>query len=465
MKTIKTLGLMTACVLSSLTMKAQTDMAFDKIRVSGPAKVTLKQGDATGITMENSNQSIRNIASTTSDGWLVITGSDDDIIVTAKQLTKIDISGSGKLESEDLFKTDAIDLYVTGAGKIEMKLDAQNVKCVISGSGKMELAGSAQEMNVEISGSGKIDAEHFKVNKCTANISGSGKCLVDVTDELTSNISGSGSVYYITKPTTLNNNISGVGRVSDADVAMKDTTRITFGKKKILIIDGDGKSVRIGFKDTVNTSAQKVKSHWAGFEMGINTLVDQNFSTTPPAGYEFLKPRIEKSIALNFNLVDAEFKLYRRNIMLVTGFGFSINNYRFKSDAYLAPGTDSMVVISDPTVTLKKNKLVAEYINVPLLLEFNTSQNSKHTFHFATGVIGGFRVASRVKLVSSTNGDESKIKMYDDFNLNPFRCDATVRLGYGDFTLFASYGLLNMFKDNRGPDVVPFTAGIKLVGW
>lgn len=38
--------------------------------------------------------------------------------------------------------------------------------------------------------------------------------------------------------------------------------------------------------------------------MGINTLVDQNFSTTPPSRYGILKPRIEKSIALNFNLVD-----------------------------------------------------------------------------------------------------------------------------------------------------------------
>ena len=253
--------------------------------------------------------------------------------------------------------------------------------------------------------------------------------------------------------------------MDDANAIEKDTTRITFGKKKVLIINGEGSSVRIGFKDTVNITPDKVKSHWVGFEMGINTLVDQNFSTTPPSGYGFLKPRIEKSIALNFNLVDAEVKLYRRNIMLVTGFGLSINNYRFKSDAYLAPGVDSIVAISDPDVSLTKNKLVAEYINVPLLIEFNTSENPKRTFHLATGVIGGFRVASHLKLIKSSNGDAAKVKIYDDFNLNPFRCDATVRLGYGNFTMFGSYGLLNMFKDNRGPDMVPFTAGISFAGW
>lgn len=114
-------------------------------------------------------------------------------------------------------------------------------------------------MKVDISGAGKIDAENFKVKTCTANISGSGKCLVDVTDELTSNISGSGSVYYISKPTVLNNNITGVGRIGDANTEVKDTTRITLGKTKILIIDDEGSTVRIGFKDTINTEVKKLK--------------------------------------------------------------------------------------------------------------------------------------------------------------------------------------------------------------
>ena len=151
--------------------------------------------------------------------------------------------------------------------------------------------------------------------------------------------------------------------------------------------------------------------------------------------------------------------------MLVTGIGFSINNFRFNSDAYLAPDADSVVAVSDSSLNLTKNKLVAQYINVPLLIEFNTSENPKRTVHFATGVIGGVRVGSHVKMVKSTNGEESKIKIYDDFNLNPFRCDATVRMGYRNFTVFASYGLLELFKDNKGPDMVPFTAGIKFIGW
>ena len=456
-----------AAFLFATSSFAQTGLTFDKIRVSGPASVELRQGEVAGISIEgdNTTQNLRTISNTTEDGWLVISGSADDIVVTANKLTKIDISGSGKLESEGVFNTDEVELKVTGAGKMDLNLVAQKVKCVISGAGKIELEGSANAMQVDISGAGKIDAENFKVKTCTANISGSGKCLVDVSDELTSNISGSGSVYYITKPANLNNNVSGAGRVADANVEVKDTTRISLGSKKILIIDGDGSSVRIGFKDSVKTEPEEIKSHWAGFEMGVNMLMNDDFSTTPPAGYEFLEPRIEKSIAINFNLIDYELKLYRRNIMLVTGLGYSINNFRFKSDQYLAPNANTVTGVGDSLVNLTKNKLVVNYINVPLLLEFNTGKNPNRNFHFATGVIGGLRVASHVKLVQEINGDESKKKVYDDFNLNPFRCDATVRMGYGKFTVFASYGLVGIFKDGEGPEMYPFTAGVKFIGW
>ncbi|HMT29130.1 MAG TPA: head GIN domain-containing protein, partial [Bacteroidia bacterium] len=255
MKTIKLAGSLMAAFLFATSSFAQTGLTFDKIRVSGPASVELRQGEVAGISIEgdNTTQNLRTISNTTEDGWLVISGSADDIVVTANKLTKIDISGSGKLESEGVFNTDEVELKVTGAGKMDLNLVAQKVKCVISGAGKIELEGSANAMQVDISGAGKIDAENFKVKTCTANISGSGKCLVDVSDELTSNISGSGSVYYITKPANLNNNVSGAGRVADANVEVKDTTRISLGSKKILIIDGDGSSVRIGFKDSVKT--------------------------------------------------------------------------------------------------------------------------------------------------------------------------------------------------------------------
>jgi|SRR5688572_21118457 len=449
-----------------LLIHAQSIQSFNKIRVASNASVILKQGEVLSIVLDEENsQDASRYFTINNDGWLVISGNpDEDIYVTVPSINKVEISGTGSLESEGTFNAPELELLIIGVGQVEMNIVSNYVKAVISGAGKIEFAGTADSIDIDISGSGKIDAENLKVRKCSANISGSGKCLVDVTEELNTNISGSGSVYYATPPAIINNNVSGSGKVGDIYTAGTDTTRITLGKTKILIVDEEGKDVRFSFKDGFSTS-DKVKSHWAGFELGVNLLMNDDFSNNAPEGYDFLDQRPEKSIAVHFNLADYEVQLYRRHIMLVTGIGFTINNYRFNSDSYLAPDSSNVTAIGGPAFTLSKNKLVTDYINIPLLIEFNTSENKKRTFHFATGVIGGIKVASHLKLVEDSGDNEVKNKIYDDFNVNPWRADATVRLGYRNFTVFGSYGLTSFFKTDKDPELHTLTVGLRLVGW
>lgn len=465
MKTINKVLLVFAAAISVTAATAQ--QSFNKIRISGPGAVTLRQGENAMVTTGSMTSVAGSFYHINDDQWLVVSGNtDEEVVIIAPDIKQIDISGIGKLETDGIFKANEIEVRVTGAGKIELNTEATKVRAVISGAGKVELQGKADELRVDISGSGKVDAENFKVGECIANISGSGKCMVDVTNKLTSNISGSGSVYYVNRPAEVINNVSGSGRVSASTAVEKDTTRIVFGKKKILIIDGDERSVRIGFKDTVSTCKNElVHAHWAGFELGINTFMNSDFGTDLPPGYSFLELRDEKSVAVNFNIMDYELKLFKRNIMLVTGLGLTYNNYRFKSDSYLASNTSQVTPVTATGVNLKKNKLVASYLTVPLLIEFNTSSNPRKTVHLAAGVIGGLRVGSHLKLVKEEGNKESKSKSYDDFNLNPFRYDATVRFGFRDFTIFGSYNMAGLFKDNKGPEIYPLTLGIRLVGW
>jgi hypothetical protein len=465
MKTLRNIAAGLMIAVTAFPASAQSDQSFNRIRIAGPSEVILRQGPVHSVSTEGNT--ITRINYNIDDNWLSINGaSGEDIVVTAPDIKQIDISGIGSIESDGIFKVEELDLKVTGSGKIELDIQATKVKAMISGAGKIDLDGTADEMRVDISGSGKIDAEELKVKKCTANISGSGKCLVDVTDELNTNISGSGSVYYVTKPTNLNNNISGVGKVGSGDAVESDTTRIMFGKTKVLIIGGNEKQVKGSFKDLINDrECNEVKSHWAGFELGINTYVTSDNKTDLPPGINFLELREEKSIAVNFNVIDYEIELYRRNIMLVTGLGFTYNNYRFKSDTYLEQNTTQVTPVTVAGLNLKKNKLVASYLTVPLLLEFNTSQNADKTVHLAVGVIGGLRIGSHLKLVKEEGNRESKSKVFDDFNLNPFRYDATVRLGYRNFTVFGSYNMAGLFKDNKGPELYPVTVGLRVIGW
>ena len=464
--TLKTIlaGIM---ILAFGSARAQQELQFDKIRMAGTGSVELSMSEKHSVRLESSSSSNPpSVFSVQEGGWLVVSGrAGDDIKITAPQIKQIDITGAGKLETSDSLVTDDIRLVVSGVGKMELDLHAKKISTVISGSGKIELEGSADELLIDISGAGKVDAEKLTVKTCTANISGSGKCLVDVTDVLTANISGSGSIYHVRQPAVVNRNVSGSGKIGDANASVQDTTRIMFGKKKVLIVGDKGESARQSFKDMIEAGPEKVKSHWAGFEMGVNMLMNEDQKFDSPDGYGYLDLKTQKSIALNFNLYDLEMQLLRRNIMLITGVGFTVNNYRFDSGIYLQPAADTVIGITDPTVNIKKNKLVATYLTVPLLLEFNTSSNPDKTFHLAMGVIGGLRLGSHLKLVKEVNGDESKVKYRDDFNLNPWRYDATVRLGYRNFTVFGSYNLAGLFKDNKGPELNTFTAGIRLAGW
>ncbi len=467
MKSLSFSIIVTMFLMISDSGYGQGELSFDKIRIAGAASVELKQGENNSITSGDEN-SVPGTAlyTVTSDGWLVVNGrKGDELNVTARRIRKIDIAGAGKLESDGQISEKEIDILVSGVGKVELDLQSEKVHASISGTGKIELKGSTNNLDIDISGAGKVDAEQLRTASCNANISGSGKCLLNVTDVLTTNISGSGSVYYVSLPATVNKNISGSGKVADANTNVQDTTKISFGKRKLLIVDEAGKNIRQGFKESVMSKPSKVKSHWAGFELGVNMLADSDYKTSAPEGYDFLKLKTGKSIAVNFNMVDFEIDLYRKNIMLVTGLGFTINNYRFKSQSYLLPGTDSVIAFMDPSVDVKKNKLVVNYITVPLLLEFNTSRNPDRTVHFAAGIIGGLRVGSHVKLVKEINGDNTKSKTRDDFNLNPWRYDATVRLGYRNFTVFGSYGLAGLFKNDIKPELNPVTVGVRLAGW
>ena len=45
-------------------------------------------------------------------------------------------------------------------------------------------------------------------------------------------------------------------------------------------------------------------------------------------------------------------------------------------------------------------------------------------------------------------------------NVNPLTADAKVEIGFYDFALYARYGLIELFRRHRGPEVIPVAAGV-----
>ena len=82
--------------------------------------------------------------------------------------------------------------------------------------------------------------------------------------------------------------------------------------------------------------------------------------------------------------------------------------------------------------------------------------------YLAAGVVGGVRLTSKTKRQGEFDGKEFKEKVKGRYNLNAFQLDAAVRLGYGDWGVFANYSLLPLFDQGTTVDIYPLTFGLSL---
>ena len=147
--------------------------------------------------------------------------------------------------------------------------------------------------------------------------------------------------------------------------------------------------------------------------------------------------------------------------------GFDFNNYRFSNNRYnLIKDSSHVAAVYDSAVTFKKNKLMVAYLDVPLLLQFDTDPIGKghRTIHLSAGIVGGLRIGAHTKQEYEIGGTDFKPKIHDNFDLNPFKCSAMVRIGYGRLDLVCHLCIDPMFIKNEGPQVYPFSVGITLIG-
>lgn len=389
---------------------------------------------------------------------LVISGTiPDPVYVQAPSLNKIDISGNGEVIMDSSAFIENLVIDVSGNGKTDLNLNVRNLAVAVSGNYTGEWKGNVDRMQLNVSGRGVVRAYGMKVKSTHVNVSGMLKAFLDVSDSLVTNISGKATVLYKSRPSFISGDNSGTARLGDMNTAMSDTTRITLGKKEILII-GDNENDRWKLN---KDEPSKSKFHWAGFEMGLNNYVNRNNKIDVPQGYSYLELNTGKSVFVNINLLEWNANIYKEYIMIGTGLGFQFNNYRFSNRAQILRPDVESVSTYPATQSYSKYKLAVDYISLPVLLEFNTSKHKKRSFHFGGGIVANYKIGARVKLKSSSG----KEKIHDDYNLRPFKLEARVNIGYGWLNLFATYGMESMFREKHGPDLNPVSFGITLVDW
>ncbi len=345
----------------------------------------------------------------------------------------------------------------------------------------MELSGTADYHEITASGASNVNAEELKTQISDAEAGGAAHITLIAARKVNTQKSGAGSISIYGNPeinVTDGKAVTEDGSTSNVTVRSWDSgdnVNVKVGRVNVQVLDGDSTIVTVGNRTlTVDDDGhvkfrrsrkQKFNGHWAGFDMGVNGYVDKNFGFDVPEEYDFLSLKYEKSIDVNVNIYEQNFNLARNKFGMITGIGLRWNNYRFSNNVMLVPDSSTIYGYRDNTQNWEKSKLVVNYLQIPLLFEYQTNRYMRtNSFHITAGMVAGWGYSTHTKMMYRDNG-KHKPKERDSFHLNPFRFDATVRIGWGIINLYATYSINRMFMDNEGPELYPFAVGLTLVGW
>ena len=195
---------------------------FTQIQFSGAYQVIMKAGDRPHIEVET-DENLQEYIEVDQHGKRVIVTTTDRIrskerikvYVTFTELNNIEVGGLATIESEDPIITDVLELEISGAGSVDLEVEAEELDLRVSGASAIRLRGQVDEQTISMSGAGDLEAYELISKYCRIDLSGIGSAEIYVEDELEANISGVGSISYHGNPNKVHDNISGLGKISD----------------------------------------------------------------------------------------------------------------------------------------------------------------------------------------------------------------------------------------------------------
>ncbi len=248
----------------------------------------------------------------------------------------------------------------------------------------------------------------------------------------------------------------------------KDTTHIQIGAMKVLMIneeDHNDGSHDVSFE--MEDDDRLELTHWGGIDIGVNMLRTPDGKIgVDEAENGWLLLDYARSMSWRINVLEEKIRLVKDYAGILVGAGLTYNSYGLKNnvDVLKDDSLGTIGVYRNPDeLEYTKNKLRASYVNVPVMLEFNTSEDPDKAFHIAAGVVGGWRMGAMSKKKFEQNGEEQRLRRKSDFNFSDWSLDASVRVGFSDVTLWANYGLTPVFLKDKGPEVYNLSVGVQII--
>ena len=210
-----------ACSVFGQQSEVRQISPFQGVRASEAIDVYLKKGDKESVKVEATGTELSNVLTEVNGTTLKIHMRDGNfrgrksvkVYVTFTQLDKLSASSAANLFSADAIKSSKLEISVSSAGSVEVKLESESVSVSASSAGKTVLEGKTQSLEIEAASAGDIDAYNLDSENVNASVSSAGSAKISVSKELEAHASSGGSIRYRGNPLKTNTDSSSGGSV------------------------------------------------------------------------------------------------------------------------------------------------------------------------------------------------------------------------------------------------------------
>jgi len=208
-------------------------------------------------------------------------------------------------------------------------------------------------------------------------------------------------------------------------------------------------------------------TNWAILDLGFSQVNDKtDYAAAIASGYlpaganeDWFNQRNFKSTNVNIWIMMQRLNMLKHVVNLKYGLGIEFNNYKYTESIKFQKTAQPLVILSSKGY--RKNKLVANYFTVPMMLNFNFTPEIRNGFGISAGISAGYLYSSYQKI---NDGEEpGKMKYRDDFDLEKFKIAYIAELNMGPVKLYGSFATKSMFK--KGLDQTPYNFGLRLSNW
>ena len=211
---------------------------------------------------------------------------------------------------------------------------------------------------------------------------------------------------------------------------------------------------------------QNLTTNWWIIDMGFSGFNDKTVYASaeaqafaPGSTEDWFDIKSGKSRNVNIWFFMQRLNLIKHVVNLKYGLGLELNNYFFDDESIRFQKNPTLVVMDNALKGAKKNKLAADYLTVPLMVNFNFTPERRNGFGFSAGISAGYLYSARQKVKFS----DDKVKVHNDFDLQDWKLSYVGEINLGLVKLYGSYAFQTMWE--KGLDHTPFNAGIRFSNW